>query len=64
MAINQIEEFGTMIGELGVEYNSRTVAEWGQRLNRQARMLHFAAMKETLQGYPQLIADVLSRGSL
>ncbi|MCP4750802.1 MAG: response regulator [Proteobacteria bacterium] len=58
LIINDIEAFAANMLELGTTYGYPPLADWGERLGKQAGSFNLDAMSKTLEGYPNLIREM------
>ncbi|MCP4344944.1 MAG: response regulator [Desulfobacterales bacterium] len=56
--INEIEEFGNKIRELGMEYKLDILRKWGDDLSRQADNFDIEKLPSTLKSFPELIERI------
>jgi len=58
MILDNIEEFGTKMEEMGKEYNYPPLGLWGKRLKNQAQMIDMDSLPKTLNYYPEIIKEL------
>ena len=58
--INEVEEFGLQMQELGKKYNYQQLADWGEKLQAQAQMFELDTLPKTLEEFPQIIEEAQS----
>ncbi|MGK5093607.1 ATP-binding protein [Deltaproteobacteria bacterium TL4] len=55
LTINDIEDFGKIVNELGEAYHYPTLTTWGKLLQSQAELFDVNALQQTLEGFPQIV---------
>ncbi|MDM8525845.1 transporter substrate-binding domain-containing protein [Desulfococcaceae bacterium HSG8] len=58
LTINDVEDFGYHMAELGGRYNYKPLADWGDRLRSEAAMFDIELLPGTLERFPEIIRQI------
>ncbi len=61
LSIDELEDFGTEIANLGREYEWMPLVKWGENLTAQALSFDMDEITKTLTAYPEIIQGILSK---